>query len=222
MGRRSIDLTGKRFGTVTAMRRIAGTVDSLWECRCDCGRQFTRASQTLRVSKRTLCPCNTRHAHAGEYASWVALKDRCTNPRNPNWKNYGGRGIAVCEEWAKSFDIFLRDMGRRPPGTSIDRIDNDGNYEPGNCRWATPEQQMQNTRKSRRLPVKLSNPPVGVSRQFVDQMTCRANGLCGCGRSLEGWKGKCPRCRERDSAYGKRKRLEKRTKSCGENVPSDH
>jgi hypothetical protein len=80
------------------------------------------------------------------YRSWQAMRQRCTNPTNASWAHYGGRGITVCERWQDSFESFLADMGERPTGRTLDRVDVDGNYEPGNCRWATPLEQARNKR----------------------------------------------------------------------------
>jgi len=96
----------------------------------------------------------TKHNHArrgrqtGEYWSWCSMIQRCTNPRARSYKDYGGRGIRICPRWRKSFVLFLADMGPRPKGATLDRFpDNDGDYRPGNCRWATPKQQRQNSRE---------------------------------------------------------------------------
>lgn len=95
----------------------------------------------------------TSHGLSGTrtYLSWQAAKERCHNPANPNFVNYGGRGIVVCERWRHSFEAFLADMGPRPAHTSLDRIDNGGGYAPGNCRWATKREQNNNTSSNRVL-----------------------------------------------------------------------
>lgn len=84
----------------------------------------------------------------GTYRSWLAMRVRCTDPKHHAWKNYGGRGITVCDRWMESFENFYADMGDRPSGRSLDRVDNDGNYEPGNCRWATRSEQARNKRRT--------------------------------------------------------------------------
>jgi len=93
----------------------------------------------------------TREKRFREYTIWSAMKTRCFNPNPVGYKNYGGRGIKVCKRWMNSFPTFLKDMGFSPEGTSLDRINNDGNYEPGNCRWATSKQQANNSRAIRTI-----------------------------------------------------------------------
>lgn len=131
---------------------------------CDCGTIFVTSAGKMSLGQVRSCGCLQRDAtgaastthgesrgrkHSAEYRIWLALKNRCNNPR---FKDYHGRGIKVCARWQESFESFLSDMGRRPtPKHSIDRKDNDGNYEPDNCRWATPTEQRRNNRNTRPL-----------------------------------------------------------------------
>jgi hypothetical protein len=127
-------------------------------CQCDCGEQRVVLGRSLRQGHTRSCGCvqrerasaaNMTHANTAggrwspEYTCWHSIIQRCTNPNVHNFEKYGGRGISVCERWLK-FENFLSDMGPRPPKRSVDRINNDGNYEPGNCRWATRVVQMHN------------------------------------------------------------------------------
>lgn len=135
-----------------------------WKCRCDCGRTTIVRSEQLRSGHTRSCGClgrdkvierSTKHGHCvgqtktPEYQAWSKAIDRCRNPRTTGFENYGGRGIAVCSRWLNSFEDFLADMGPRPRRHSLDRINNDGDYEPANCRWATRKVQANNTRRNR-------------------------------------------------------------------------
>lgn len=152
-----IDLTGKQFGRLTVVRQ---TRKHIWECRCECGAVIERPGPYLRCGDTASCGCLRRELAAAahtvhgmradnRYCIWKKMIQRCTNPNDPDCADYGGRGIRVCHRWAISFLDFCEDMGPRPtPKHSIDRIDTNGDYEPGNCRWATDAQQTRNKRSN--------------------------------------------------------------------------
>ena len=154
------DLTGMRFHrwSVRSFAGMKGTEGAHWNCVCDCGAESEVQSGNLRSGKSKSCGCfnlaqirkrNSTHglSRTPEYNAWLNMNKRCYNENDPRYKWYGARGIFVCPEWRHDFAQFLRDMGPKPsPKHSIDRINNDGNYEPRNCRWATWKQQQNNRR----------------------------------------------------------------------------
>ncbi len=161
----AIDLTGQRSGKLVALRSLGEGKNRkvIWECQCDCGNTTTVQTQLFREKRVQSCGClnhmpitgsvSLSHGHARRgkitrtYMTWQNMFQRCNNPLNPNFPDYGGRGITICERW-QIFENFLADMGIRPPKLSIDRINNNGNYEPGNCKWSTQREQVLNTRRS--------------------------------------------------------------------------
>lgn len=154
-----LDLTGDRFGKLVALRKVRTKNGSAWVCRCDCGSEKMIAQGSLRQSNSTSCGCgpkgNERHgAYKSKlYGVWANMRQRCANPRHPSFVNYGARGIRVCAEWQRweSFRDWALANGYAP-GLTLDREDNDGNYEPGNCRWATYTTQNRNFSRNRRTP----------------------------------------------------------------------
>lgn len=162
-------ICGRRFGMLVALMPVGRNKSrqTIWVVRCDCGEDITADVANMVRGHIVSCGCRKfeqmamlgktqyKHGHAltasnlsPTYKSWANAKQRCTDPNNNRYYAYGARGITMCDSWSKDFRSFLEDMGERPPNTSIDRINSDGNYEPGNCRWATGKQQRNNRRKT--------------------------------------------------------------------------
>ena len=156
-----VRMEGLRFGSLTVLRREGSTprnnggAVATWRCRCDCGQTVVVRGYKLRQGAKKACGINGHHYRTAfvestksENRIWNGMLQRCYNPKSKAWSNYGGRGIKVCKRWKESFENFLNDMGPRPsPNHSIDRHpDMNGNYEPTNCRWATPTEQGLNRR----------------------------------------------------------------------------
>lgn len=181
----TIDMTGQHIGRLTVLTRAGkwnGSKKWAWLCRCDCGTERIFKGEYLRDGRTRSCGCfqreelaqrRTKHgatrkdAHWPEYGVWLTMKNRCTRPDQDSYQYYGGRGISVCERWITGdgtrdgFACFIADMGRRPTEDhSIDRRNNDGNYEPDNCHWATAEEQANNRRKREIQPAEVQ--PTGA------------------------------------------------------------
>jgi len=145
------DMNGKTVGLWTVMSRGTNRRhQAYWLCQCTCGAEREILGSSLRMGDSLSCGCRNRRAihnkraRQREYRVWEQMKSRCLNPRHKRYSRYGGRGISICDRWRLSFAAFMTDMGPCPPGRSIDRIDNDGNYAPHNCAWVTPRTQTLN------------------------------------------------------------------------------
>lgn len=168
------DLTGQRFGRLLVLSRApngisrGGRSKVFWNCICACTKEAVVQSNNLTTGNSQSCGCwqseltvarQSTHGHSVRgkmtrtYECWESMIQRCTNPRCKAFSNYGGRGIKVCKRWRDSFEAFLADMGEKPTGLQIDRIENDGNYEPSNCKWATRKEEARNKRSNRHLTI---------------------------------------------------------------------
>lgn len=148
---------GYRFGRLVTVEPALFIVSRRVRCKCDCGGESRPVIFDIANGRVTGCGCGTRpHGMHGtpEYMAWVSLKQRCCNPKHKAYRLYGGRGVRVCRSWRESFAAFYADVGPRPSsGHSLDRYpDNDGDYKPGNVRWATTTEQSRNRRTARMIP----------------------------------------------------------------------
>lgn len=178
-----IDVIGQRFARVLVIsnaphvrgrRRV--------NCLCDCGTQFVCDPRLLRMGKTKSCGCFHRdqvskscsrrftHSMTGtpEYLAWIHMKGRCYNESNRKFKDYGGRGIRVCDRWRESFEAFYEDMGKKPfSSASLDRIDVNGDYSPANCRWTSAKVQARNKRHHRIVQLKGDRMPLSQACEIV-------------------------------------------------------
>jgi hypothetical protein len=161
------DLTGKRYNKLLVLKEGIKKSDTSrekwWECLCDCGKTVSVRSYSLRIGDTKSCGCLLYKTSNRDkimvhgmyntitYHSWEQMKQRCLNPKATRYPSYGAVGITICSQWME-FASFLKDMGERPKGTTLDRINPYGNYEPTNCRWATYKEQSNNQRRHHVMP----------------------------------------------------------------------
>lgn len=180
------DITNQKFSRLTAIKRDVEK-SQYWHCVCDCGNKCLIRSDCLKNGNTKSCGClftemnklskNKRHGmtKTTEYTAWVNMRERCYNSNRPDWGNYGGRGIKVCDRWLESFENFFNDMGKKPhPNLTIERINNNGNYEPSNCKWVTRFKQSNNQRSNikityngKTLTTKQWSIITGIKRQTI-------------------------------------------------------
>lgn len=167
MGKK-LDLTGHMYFRLTVLEYAGMSPHhkTTWRCKCDCGNEVVVVGNSMRCGLTMSCGClnkevTTTHGWNGTktYKTWEGMWARCRNPKSTTWKHYGGRGVKVCDRWL-DFANFVQDMGERPKGMTLDRIDHNGDYEPSNCRWATMAAQARN----KRILVPSESGVIGVDR----------------------------------------------------------
>lgn len=180
-----VNRVGSRYRRLVVLEQVTRHAPIKWKCRCDCGKIIVAIGKSLAQGSADSCGClraerlsksKTKHGACGTgtYRVWMHMRQRCENPTDNGFPDYGGRGIRVCERWRKSFSSFFEDMGEKPTGKSINRINNDGNYEPSNCKWATESEQANNRRgnrvlefKGKRLTVSQWSMELGLSQKAL-------------------------------------------------------
>ena len=197
-----VDLMGQRFGRLLIVGRGPNTKTggAQWVCRCDCGETRVNGRANLVKGRARSCGCLRRETSravglrsrthglsmSSEYRIWRMAIDRCSNPRSSNWKNYGARGIDVCQRWRDGFENFWADMGPRPSSRhSLDRIDVNGNYEPANCRWADWDTQGNNRRNNHVVMVDGVKMTLAEAIRFKGQNSKRVRMRISLGWSVE-------------------------------------
>lgn len=190
---RFVDLAGQRFGRWVVLSLSNSKIHGkpAWVCQCNCGNVKAVPGHSLRSGASTSCGCYNREVVAetlrktatkhgqcntADYKRWMSMKGRCDFPTHPAYPRYGARGITVCERWRKSFVDYLSDIGPRPsPKHSLDRIDNNGNYEPGNVRWSTYKEQALNRHNSWHLTIgEVTKPLADWASEFgINKETVR-------------------------------------------------
>jgi hypothetical protein len=189
MANKVVDITGKKYGrlTVIGFSHIKDHV-AYWNVLCDCGNEKTLRGGSFKFGAAKSCGCLlkeivTKHGMKGTptYHTWIGMIKRCKNPNSHGYKNYGSRGISVCDKWL-NFEGFYEDMGIRPEGTTLDRIDNDGNYNKENCKWSTKKEQDNNTRvnhfityKGKTQTITQWSEEIGINISTLKSRICQHN-----------------------------------------------
>lgn len=170
-------LLNNKFNRLLVLGARKSTHHWMWKVRCDCGKEFETRSSPLFSGRTKSCGClnrerSTKHGmyNSKEYHTWRCMINRCTNPGNKDFMNYGARGISVCDRWKNSFENFFKDMGKRPRGKTLDRIDTDGNYGVGNCKWSSSKDQARNRRNVIRINID------GINETVTER--CKRLGSC--------------------------------------------
>ena len=212
------DISGQKFGLLTAIRFIEMDRHnhSVWLFQCECGARVRKVAGHALNGHTRSCGCRTfklrsdslrkhghttyRHGRSSTYGSWVAAKTRCTNSNAPQYEGYGSRGISMCKRWSDSFAAFLEDMGEKPDGYTIERIDVNGDYEPSNCKWIPAKDQAKNKRNSvfvvfrgKRMAACDAAELLGISTNKCYRWIKNGNVIAALQRHIAGMRGHDPK-----------------------------